>query len=156
VAQHQGDGTAAIFEGDPSVHTLSFHCGRNFPFRKSRSDEDVDIPAGTGDEGYLATLAEVLPRVLRATQPDLVLYDAGVDVAASDTLGFLELTDEGILRRDEYVLRLCAEARLPVVTVIGGGYCADLAELAVRHSIVFCAAQNVWAEAAAASVASSG
>lgn len=145
-AQHQGDGTAAIFADDPSVYTASFHCGKNFPFRKSRSDLDVDLPPGTGDEGFLARLSDVLPRVLHVARPELVLYDAGVDVAAVDTLGYLELSDDGILRRDEYVLRACASAGVPVVTVIGGGYCKDLAELANRHAIVFRAAQSVWAE----------
>jgi hypothetical protein len=41
------------------------------------------------------------------------------------------------------------------VTVIGGGYCVDLAELAARHAIVVRAAQSGWAEASAA-VASAG
>ena len=33
---HQGDGTAAIFAGDPSVFTISLHGAKNFPFRKAR------------------------------------------------------------------------------------------------------------------------
>jgi acetoin utilization deacetylase AcuC-like enzyme len=144
--QHQGDGTASIFAHDETVRTLSFHCGKNFPFRKSRSDVDIDVPVGTGDDAYMALLQATLPRVLKVGAPDLVLYDAGVDAAAQDLLGFLELSDEGLLRRDEYVLRECVERRVPVVTVIGGGYSADLAELARRHAIVFRAAQRVWAE----------
>jgi acetoin utilization deacetylase AcuC-like enzyme len=143
---HQGDGTAAIFADDPSVYTLSFHCGKNFPFRKSVSDLDIDLPPGTDDAAYLAKLADVLPRVLVAAQPDLVLFDAGVDVAAVDSLGYLQLSDQGIFDRDRFVLDACARAGLPVVTVIGGGYCTDLAELARRHAIVFRAAQSVWAE----------
>lgn len=142
--QHQGDGTASIFASDPTVYTLSFHCGKNFPFRKSRSDLDIDLPPGTSDDAYLARLADVLPRVLQVAEPDLVLYDAGVDVAAVDTLGYLDLSDDGIYQRDEYVLRTCRAAGLPVATVIGGGYCTDLDELASRHAIVFRAAQAVW------------
>jgi acetoin utilization deacetylase AcuC-like enzyme len=50
---HQGDGTARIFEGDPSVFTFSMHAEKNFPARKAASDLDVDLPDGTGDEDYL-------------------------------------------------------------------------------------------------------
>jgi len=143
---HQGDGTAAIFAGDDSVYTMSVHCGKNFPFRKQRSDLDLDAPPGMGDEAYLALVADVLPRALAAARPDLVLYDAGVDAAAVDALGFLELSNEGLLRRDALVLRACVDAGVPVATVIGGGYAECLEELAERHAIVFHAAQGVWRE----------
>jgi acetoin utilization deacetylase AcuC-like enzyme len=46
---HQGDGTAAIFRQDPTVFTVSFHAKRNFPFRKSASDLDVDMENGVRD-----------------------------------------------------------------------------------------------------------
>ena len=46
---HQGDGTAAIFEDDPEVLTVSMHGENNFPFRKQRSRIDVALPDGTGD-----------------------------------------------------------------------------------------------------------
>ena len=46
---HQGNGTAAIFAGDPSVFTFSMHGAKNFPFRKEASDLDVPLSDGTGD-----------------------------------------------------------------------------------------------------------
>lgn len=50
----QGDGTAAIFRGDPSVFTLSLHCAAQpFPHSLEASDLDVALPAGTTDEQYL-------------------------------------------------------------------------------------------------------
>ena len=48
-----------------------------------------------------------LPSILASFRPDLVLYDAGVDVHAKDDLGRLNLTDEGIMDRDLNVLRMC-------------------------------------------------
>ena len=54
---HQGNGTAAIFEHDPRVFTCSLHGAANFPFRKERSDLDVPLPDGIGDEAYMAHLA---------------------------------------------------------------------------------------------------
>ncbi len=50
----QGDGTAAIFAGDPSVFTLSVHCAaQSFPEPGHTSDLDLALPAGTGDEAYM-------------------------------------------------------------------------------------------------------
>ena len=50
---HQGDGTADLLAGDPDCFTLSLHGARNYPFQRIASDLDVDLPSGTGDEGYL-------------------------------------------------------------------------------------------------------
>eukprot|EP00306_Pavlova_sp_CCMP459_P015441 CAMPEP_0185204246 /NCGR_PEP_ID=MMETSP1140-20130426/54468_1 /TAXON_ID=298111 /ORGANISM="Pavlova sp., Strain CCMP459" /LENGTH=185 /DNA_ID=CAMNT_0027771787 /DNA_START=50 /DNA_END=604 /DNA_ORIENTATION=- len=123
---------------------MSVHCGKNFPFRKSRSDLDVDLPPGTGDADYLAAVRDVLPRVLQVSRPDIVLYDAGVDVAAQDELGYFDLSEQGMLDRDRYVIEACLDARVPVATVIGGGYAKDLDELAARHALIFRAASAVW------------
>ena len=54
---HQGDGTAAIFEHDPAVLTLSMHGEHNFPFRKQRSRIDIALADGTGDDEYLSAPA---------------------------------------------------------------------------------------------------
>ena len=116
---HQGDGTASIFAEEPEVYTMSMHCGANFPFRKCTSDLDIDMPRGTGDTEYLQTLREELPAVLSLHQPDLVLYDAGVDVHAVDDLGYLKLSHAGIYQRDLYVIDTCVSAGVPVACVIG-------------------------------------
>ena len=136
---HQGDGTAAIFKDDPRVHTVSFHCGSNFPFEKQASDVDVALPDGMGDREYLQELCR-LPALLSSVEPDLVLYDAGVDVHEDDELGRLTLTDQGLFDRDYYVLRVCAAFKIPIATVVGGGYDSNHELLAWRHSIVFQAA----------------
>ena len=47
---YQGDGTAAIFVGDPTVFTLSVHARRNFPWRKVPSDRDVELEDGVADD----------------------------------------------------------------------------------------------------------
>ncbi|MEO1523565.1 MAG: histone deacetylase, partial [Cyanobacteria bacterium J06633_2] len=88
---HQGDGTAVIFQNDPSVFTFSMHCGVNFPGTKQTSDLDVALPEGMEDDEYLQTLDQYLPDLLTQVQPDLVLYDAGVDTHVGDRLGKLAL-----------------------------------------------------------------
>lgn len=141
---HQGDGTAFIFKNDPNVFTFSLHCEANFPGRKQISDLDVPLPVGMEDDEYLQTVAHYLPDLLAQFQPDLVLYDAGVDVHAGDRLGKLALSDTGIFRRDMQVLSTCLAARYPVACVIGGGYCEDMRGLVYRHSLLHRAAAQVY------------
>lgn len=140
---HQGDGTALIFQDDPSVFTFSMHCQANFPGRKQRSDLDVPLAEQMGDRDYLALLRSHLPALLTCLQPDIVLYDAGVDVHKDDPLGKLALSDEGIFERDRTVIELCRTARIPIACVIGGGYGADMDALIYRHCLLYQAAQAV-------------
>ena len=139
---HQGDGTAALFSGEPRVFTFSAHAASNFPLRKGRSDLDLPLPDGLEDQPYLAAVAAVLPDLLSQVRPDLVLYNAGVDPHRQDRLGRLCLTDGGPLQRERMVLEICLQQRVPVATVIGGGYDA-LAPLVERHGLVVRAAAEV-------------
>ncbi|WP_146872585.1 histone deacetylase family protein [Halovibrio variabilis] len=140
---HQGDGTARLFEGVSGVFTFSMHAGGNFPAHKAKSDLDVALPNGMEDEAYLAVLASRLPGLLAAYQPDVVLYDAGVDVHRDDRLGYLALSSQGLYARDAYVLTCCREAGIPVAAVIGGGYDRDIVVLADRHAQLHRAAADV-------------
>ena len=137
---HQGDGTAAIHAGNPDVMTVSVHCESNFPFRKQQSDLDVALEDEVGDRDYLLRLSQFLPSLLADFKPEIVLYDAGVDVHADDELGKLHISDQGLFDRDVYVLRTCLAMKIPVATVIGGGYDRDHMVLAKRHAIIVQAA----------------
>ena len=140
---HQGDGSAFIFQADPSVFTFSMHCGVNFPGRKQQSDLDVPLAENTGDAEYLTVLRSHLPALLSNLQPDIVMYDAGVDVHQDDRLGKLALTNEGVFERDRTVLQACVAASIPVACVIGGGYGEDMNALIYRHSLLHRAAKHV-------------
>lgn len=143
---HQGDGTAFIFQGDPSVFTFSMHCEVNFPGRKQQSDLDVPLPENTGDDAYLAVLRSHLPSLLARLQPDLVMYDAGVDVHKDDRLGKLALSDDGVYERDHTVLQACVTTGIPVACVIGGGYGDNMSALIYRHSLLHRAAKAVLSQ----------
>lgn len=138
---HQGDATASIFRDEPRVFTLSVHCGSNFPLRKQQSDVDLALDDGLGDDAYLESIGDLIPTLLDQEQPDLVLYNAGVDPHREDRLGRLNLTDQGLLNRDRLVLDSCLRRNIPVATVIGGGYDA-LTPLVLRHGLVFRAASE--------------
>ena len=133
---HQGDGTAAIFLDDPQVFTFSMHCRTNFPLHKQTSDLDLALAAGLEDARYLALLAEHLPGLLEEVRPDLVFYNAGVDPHVDDRLGRLALSERGLWRRERLVLETCLKAGVAVAGVIGGGYAADLDQLARLHAIL--------------------
>lgn len=141
---HQGDGTARILADEPAVFTCSLHGARNYPVRKAESDLDVPLQAGLDSPGYLAVLAETLQQLEKLFRPDLVLYDAGVDIHLDDALGQLAVDDAGLRARDSMVLDHFLGRSIPVATVIGGGYSHDRQQLSWRHSQVFRAAISAW------------
>lgn len=133
---HQGDGTAAIFKNDDRVFTLSLHAEKNYPHPKQMSDLDVPLRDGLEDGAYLKTLALTLEKIRNQVTPDIVFYNAGVDVHADDKLGRLALTDYGIEQRDRMVISHFRARGIPVCGVIGGGYSKDVQSIAERHSIL--------------------
>ncbi|EJK72326.1 hypothetical protein THAOC_06153 [Thalassiosira oceanica] len=148
---HQGDGTATFHNGPGSplagrLFTLDLHASRNYPARKEECTYSVGLPDGTDDDGYLDALAGGLDRAIDEVRPDLVLYNAGVDVHERDRLGRLSLTTDGIRRRDMHVVRTCRGAGLPVACTVGGGYSDDPGEVAARHAIVHRVCAEVWRE----------
>jgi acetoin utilization deacetylase AcuC-like enzyme len=131
---HQGNGTAAIFHGEPSVFTFSMHGANNFPFRKETSDLDVTFDDGAGDDEYLTALARHLPSVLDGHRPDIVFYLAGADPYEGDRLGRLKLTVDGLRTRDRLVFDACRERGLPVAITMSGGYCPDVDAIVTIHT----------------------
>ncbi|MFB0612461.1 histone deacetylase family protein [Aurantiacibacter poecillastricola] len=131
---HQGDGTASLTAMRDEIFTLSLHAEKNFPARKARSNRDVGLPDGLDDNGYMEVLERELPPLLDDFAPDIVLYQAGVDPHGEDKLGRLALTDEGLERRDRFVIAQARKRRLPVASALGGGYGADQRAVARRHA----------------------
>lgn len=131
---HQGNGTHAIFAGDDRVFTFSMHGRRNYPFHRVPGTLDIDLEDGTGDGPYLELLADALPRVLAASDPDLVVYLAGADPHEGDRLGRLSLSLDGLSRRDALVLQSCREVGIPVAVTIAGGYGRDIATTVEIHA----------------------
>jgi len=134
---HQGDGTARIFSGDTSVFCLSVHAAKNYPVRKAASDLDVGLPDLTGDGAYLAALDAAIAQAIAASSPELVFYNAGVDVWEGDRLGRLAVSMAGLRARERLVVEGIRARGLPLVVVIGGGYDSDPERLAERHALVF-------------------
>jgi acetoin utilization deacetylase AcuC-like enzyme len=134
---HQGNGTAAIFDGDTAVFTFSMHGERNYPVRKMRSSRDVGFENGVADGEYLDTLARHLPEVLDAADADIAFYLAGVDVAGGDRYGKLSLSEEGIRIRDRLVIEAVRGRGTALAIVLAGGYAVTRAHTAQLHAHVF-------------------
>ena len=118
---HQGDGTATILSNEARTRTISVHCSTNFPFRKSISDFDLPVEPKAGDELFMEKVREAVELCLDF-QPDLVLYQAGVDGLEQDHLGKLCVTREGMQERNQYVFEKMLQNRIPTVIFMGGGY----------------------------------
>jgi len=129
---HQGNGTAKIFENDRNVFTFSIHQENNYPV-KEKSDLDIGLDDGTGDEEYLNHLQKVLPDIIDGFRPDLGFYLAGADPYEGDQLGGLSLTIEGLKKRDDYVIRCFKKKGVPLAIVLAGGYAFDTNDTVEIH-----------------------
>jgi acetoin utilization deacetylase AcuC-like enzyme len=130
---HQGNGTAAIFQGDDSVFTFSIHGSKNFPFHKEASSLDIALPDGTGDEAYLQALEHGLGEAIEQSAAELAIYVSGADPFLGDRLGRLELSKDGLAQRDRLVLSSCWQAGLPVAITMAGGYSKDVNDTVDIH-----------------------
>lgn len=140
---HQGNGTAFIFKTDESVFTFSMHGAKNYPLFKENSTLDIELPDKTSDKEYLETLNEALPRIF-LHNPDIIFYLGGADPFENDKLGRLGLTIDGLKQRDETVLEFARERETPIVTVMSGGYAADINDTVEIHCNTIRAVKRVF------------
>jgi len=139
---HQGNGTAEIFGGDGTVYTLSLHQEHNYPYPKSVSTVDVNLPDGMGDDDYLAILEKHLDRAFRHFTAQILFYVAGADPYREDQLGALKLTMEGLARRDALVCEYARRHRVPMVITLAGGYARDVSDTVRIHIGTILAARD--------------
>jgi acetoin utilization deacetylase AcuC-like enzyme len=131
---HHGNGTAAIFAGDPTVFTLSIHQYNNYPARKPPSSVDIHLSDGVSDEEYLERLSAAYRFPLHGFHPELLVYVAGADPFYEDQLGGLSLTLEGLKRRDRLVIETALREGTAVAIVLAGGYAVHLEDTVTIHT----------------------
>ena len=141
---HQGNGTAAIFQNDDRVFTFSMHGGNNYPLHKEKSDMDIPLPDATEDAQYLAILNETLPKLIDTVKPDFIFYQSGVDVLATDKLGRMAMTQNGVKERDKLVLEQAYKHSIPITAVMGGGYSSQIREIIDAHCHVYRQAADIY------------
>jgi acetoin utilization deacetylase AcuC-like enzyme len=140
---HHGNGSAALFAGDSSVFTLSIHQLHNYPAEKPPSSLDIHLPDGVDDAEYLRRLRNGVKAALSMFPPDLVFYLAGADPYCEDQLGGLSLTLEGLKDRDRFVITTAIEKKIPVATVLSGGYAVNVDDTVTIHANTAIVAKEV-------------
>ncbi|MFZ5850847.1 MAG: acetoin utilization protein AcuC [Actinomycetota bacterium] len=133
---HHGDGVQELFYSDPRVLTISLHESTRslFPYRGGTPEEtgapgaegsavNVALPPGTGDEGWLRAFHAVVPRLLEAFAPQVLVTQHGCDSHALDPLAHLMLSVDGQRAATAALHRLAHEhAAGRWVATGGGGY----------------------------------
>ena len=141
---HHGNGTADIVGTDPRIFTFSMHGAKNYPQTKPPSTLDIALPDGTGDAEYLRLLEGALDSIFTSFDPQVALYQCGVDVLASDKLGRLSMSVNGCAQRDRLVLSACKQSDIGVACAMGGGYSQDISTIVKAHANTFRIARDVW------------
>jgi acetoin utilization protein AcuC len=132
---HHGDGVQEMFYDDPRVLTISLHespltlfPGTGFPEEiggpgAPGSAVNVALPAGTGDQGWLRAFHAVVPQVLEAFDPQIIVSQHGCDSHIDDPLAHLALTIDGQRMSYEAIHRWAHRyAGGRWIAVGGGGY----------------------------------
>jgi len=140
---HQGNGTAAIFQNDPTVFTLSIHQENNYPAHKPPSSIDLNLADRADNDEYLGVLIPAVRQALDDFRPDILFYVGGADPYCEDQLGGLALTKEGLKQRDRQVFEETRRRRIPVVTTLAGGYARRVEDTVRIHVNTILAAQEV-------------
>ncbi len=121
---HHGNGTAYIFQNDPSVFTFDFYQSNTYPDKKIKVDERIALSSHrvVDDNLYLRYLKYRFASALDRAKPDVLIYLNGADPFIDDKLGGFLLTHDGLKKRDEHILQTAHKKGVPVVAVLSGGY----------------------------------
>ncbi len=112
---HHGNGTEAIFLGDPDVLTISVHQERNYPldtgaFEGLRdANLNIPLPPGTGHVGFLEAFDRLVAPAVRGHQPDVIVVACGYDASAIDPLSRTLATADTFQMLTRRTLDLAAE-----------------------------------------------
>lgn len=141
---HQGNGTAKLMENEPRVFTFSMHGKNNYPFHKEQSDLDIPLPDGISGQEYLEILEKTLPMLLETVQPNFIFYLSGVDILSTDKFGKFNISIAECKRRDEMVLNMAYDNKVPIAIAMGGGYSPDINDILQAHCNTFRLAANLF------------
>lgn len=126
---HHGNGTQHIFEEDDTVFYFSTHEYPHYPGTGKDSEKgigkgkgytcNVPMSSGTGDKEYLSVYQNILPPLVQAFEPDLILVSAGYDLHRNDPLSGIRVSDEGIRSIVNSILSCSSN---PFIFALEGGY----------------------------------
>lgn len=146
---HHGDGVQAAFYDTNKVLTVSLHESGEFLFpgtgfieeigRGEGKGYSVNLPfyPGTGDEVFVRGFEEIVPPLVKAFKPDVIVTQLGADSFAADPLTHLELTTNGFCR----MIEIMKSFNIPWVALGGGGY--NVTNVARAWALAFAIMSNI-------------
>ena len=140
---HQGNGNSSILINDSNVFIFSMHGEKNYPFKKIDSHLDIGLESGCGDAEYLEKLSIGMEKI-EDFNPDYIFYQMGVDSLAQDKLGQLNLTHDGLIKRDELVLSYAFTNEIPLSLALGGGYADPIIETVIAYANTYRVVKRIY------------
>jgi histone deacetylase 11 len=132
---HQGNGYETIFQGDKRIHIMDVYNEDIFP-RDEEAKRYIEyrfpVHPLIDDSHYLSIVEGGVGDAVEECYPDIIIYIAGLDILKGDVLGGMDISEEGVIRRDEIVFQEAAGREIPLVMVLGGGYTVECATITGR------------------------
>jgi len=121
---HKGNGNILTFKDDPSVYTFDMYEEGIYPTGHFLllADKDIPLPHGTSTARYMELLRDELPSAIEEAEPDIIFYVAGSDPYYKDTLGSIQMSFDGMVERDLFVIKEAYTRKIPIAMVLSGGY----------------------------------
>lgn len=125
---HQGNGNLLYFKDDPDVYTFSMHAETWVEIERPQN-KDILLPVNCDEFTYMTILEKELPLAWEEFTPDAVFYIAGSDPYIKDTLADMNISRQGMLRRNLFVYKMVRSSKVPLIILAGGGYGQDSWEI---------------------------
>ncbi|UCD14607.1 MAG: histone deacetylase family protein [Thermoplasmatales archaeon] len=131
---HHANGTQEIYYDDPSVLNISFHQDGRTLYPGTGSLEEIGryngegytvnlpLPPGTGDKSYLKAFDTIIPPIIYQFNPQIIIYQSGVDTHHSDPLASLLLTYQTYYHLGWRIMELSKKTCNKLLVLFGGGY----------------------------------
>ena len=89
-------------------------------------------------------LYKKLAMLLETVNPDFIFYLSGVDILSTDKFGKFNVSIDECKRRDELVLKMAYDNKIPIAIAMGGGYSPDINDILQAHCNTFRIAANLF------------
>jgi acetoin utilization protein AcuC len=131
---HHANGTQEIYYDDPTVLNISFHQDGKTLYPGTGSLEKIGrdsgegytvnlpLPPGTGSSSFLKAFNEIIPPLTKQFNPEIIIYQSGVDTHHSDPLANLSLTYQTYYHLAEKIKELSSITCNKLLVLFGGGY----------------------------------
>lgn len=136
---HRGNGVAQVRDKNNDQNTFIFDMFSypNYPYSHDieylrSTDQAIPLRPDISEAEYLEVLEQHLAPMVDQLKPDLIIFNAGSDIYAGDQLGHMNVSADGIVKRDAYVFAVARSRNIPIMMTLSGGYSPESAEIVGR------------------------